>query len=602
MYMNGATVTSRGAHFRVWAPSCRSIDVIIRSNSKTVPLKAQKGGFFEGDVPGARAGDLYWFRLNGTDNLPDPCSRYQPEGPHGPSQIIDPKKFKWTDRKWKGTALQHQVIYELHIGTFTKEGTFKAAQRELKELKKFGITIIEVMPLAECAGRWNWGYDGVDFYAPYHVYGDPDDVRRFVNEAHKLGMAVILDVVYNHAGPDGNYLGRYSQYYFSKKHKTDWGDAINYDAAGSKNVRDFFIENACYWIREFHFDGLRLDATQNIIDDSPRHFLLELSERTRRAAGNRKIVIVAENDQLNMRLLEPIKKGGYGLDGIWNDDFSHSCRTAMTGFREGYYSDFAGDPQEFVSLINRFTLFQGQYSPFFKKFRGTPVRSEPASAFISYFQNHDQIATSVTGERIDRLTSPGQLRAMTMFWLLSPFTPMFFMGQEFQSSSPFLFFVDCNDELKPYVKEGRKEFLSMFPSYALPGTGPQIEKCCSSESFFDSKLDFSERKTHADMYEYHRKLLALRKSDPIISGKNREKMDGAVLGQKVFCVKHFGYDRQDRLLIVNYGPATNIPLAEPLLAPPATKHWKFLMNSGGPGALNWQTGEMPAECALLYTV
>jgi len=298
-----------------------------------------------------------------------------------------------------------QVIYELHIGTFTPEGTFDAAARELLELKRLGITLLEVMPIAAFPGRWNWGYDGVNLYAPSQMYGDVEALKRFINAAHAFGLGVILDVVYNHLGPDGNYLRAYSDDYFTDRYKNDWGDAINFDGPDSPEVREFFIRNACYWITEFHLDGLRLDATQNIYDAGPVHVLAELSRRTREVAWPRNIVLIAENEPQDIRCLLPIEQGGFDLDGMWNDDFHHAAQVALTGQREAYYTDYRGNPQEFISAVKRGFLYQGQYYKWQKQPRGTVVTSQPASAFILFTQNHDQVANTLHGERIHALTS-----------------------------------------------------------------------------------------------------------------------------------------------------------------------------------------------------
>ena len=308
-------------------------------------------GYFVGDVKDVRAGDTYRFLLDGEGPFPDPASRYQPEGPHGPSQIIDPSHFAWTDQAWQGIKLAHQVIYELHIGTFTREGTWRSASPQLPVLAELGITAIEVMPVAEFAGSFGWGYDGVDLFAPTRIYGAPDDFRAFVDAAHRCGIGVLLDVVYNHVGPDGNYLRKFSESYFTADHKTDWGEAINFYGQHSAPVREFYAANAAYWIKEFHLDGLRLDATQNVYDKSKDHILAEINRSARKAAGQRGIIVVAENEPQDTTLIRPQKEGGYGFDGLWNDDFHHSAMVALTGSREAYFADYLGSPQELLSSL-----------------------------------------------------------------------------------------------------------------------------------------------------------------------------------------------------------------------------------------------------------
>src|SRR5215831_5689192 len=415
----GAEVRAEGGvAFRVWAPAHREVAVVAE----------------------AAAGTLYRFRLGGaSDCVPDPASRFQPSGPSGPSQIVDSAAFSWSDQSWTGISIERQVLYELHVGTFTTEGTWHAAIEHLPALADFGITTIEMMPVAEFAGRRGWGYDGVDLYAPSHLYGTPDDLRSFVDRAHQLRLGVILDVVYNHFGPDGNYLRRFSPRYFSTRHTTEWGEAINFDDDAAP-VREFVSANAAYWIDEFHFDGLRLDATHQIFDTSPTHVLAEISARTRAAAPRRSICLFAENETQDTRILRPLEQGGYGFDALWNDDFHHAAGVALTGRREAYYQDYGGTAQEFLSMAKRGFLYQGQRSSWQRQRRGRPTRGVEQHRFVTFLENHDQIANAPTlgGERIWQLSGPGTCRALTALWLICPGTPMFFQGQEFASSAPFL--------------------------------------------------------------------------------------------------------------------------------------------------------------------
>jgi maltooligosyltrehalose trehalohydrolase len=608
----GTEVLSNGVRFRVWAPKRKSVEVLIENgNENIIPLDPEGNGYFSRIIPNLEAGSLYRYRLDEDKKYPDPCSRFQPEGPHGPSMVIDPRAYRWSDSDWRGVEISGQVVYELHIGTFTREGTFDAAARELGELRHLGITLIEVMPVAEFPGRWNWGYDGVDIYAPAHVYGDAEAMKRFVDAAHGCGIGVILDVVYNHLGPDGNYLKEYSNDYFTDKYKTDWGEPLNFDGPGSKGVREFFIRNACYWIAEFHMDGLRFDATQNIYDSGPFHILAEISQRTRDVAGNRKIVLIGENEPQNVTCLAPVENGGYGLDALWNDDFHHSARVAMTGRREAYYTDYRGKPQEFISSIKRGFLYQGQRYKWQKQPRGTPVTWEPASAFVLYTQNHDQVANSLYGERIHILTSPSRYRAITALMLLAPETPMLFMGQEFSASSPFLFFADhCDEVLAGSVHQGRKEFLSQFPSYGSDEAQDQVSAPCALSTFERSKLDLSERESHAQIYLFHQDLLRLRREDPVIAAQRRDRVDGAVLGSSTLVIRFFGENRDDRLLVINLGTRFEYkPAPEPLIAPVSGGSWQLVWSSddpryGGPGITNscgkrgWR---LPGESAVLFS-
>lgn len=580
----GAEVVKEGVRFRVWAPKRKRVEVVIQGGRKERSRLTPEGnGYFSGTVPDLPTGSAYRYRLDGKEEYPDPCSRYQPEGPHGPSMVVDPRAYRWNDAEWKGIDLSGQVLYELHIGAFTKEGTFDEAAHQMEELKQLGVTLIELMPVAEFSGRWGWGYDGVDLYAPFHHYGGPDALKRFVDRAHAVGLGVLLDVVYNHLGPDGNYLKAFSDDYFTDRYKNEWGEAINFDGPNSKEVREFFIQNACYWISEFHMDGLRLDATQTIHDAGPVHILAELSQRTREAAGGRPIILTAENEPQQVKLLASVEKGGYGMDALWNDDFHHSARVALTGRHEAYYTDYRGEVQELLSSVKRGFLYQGQHYLWQKKQRGSAVTTEPASAFIFYLQNHDQIANHVRGERIHLLSSPAHCRAMTALLLLAPETPLLFMGQEFAASSPFLYFADHAQELALKVSAGRKEFLAQFPSYAGPEAQEQVPDPASVSTFERSKLDFSERRLHSDTYRLYEDLLRLRREDPVIAAQARDRIDGAVIGPRGFVLRFFGAQGEDRLLILNMGEdLCYSPSPEPLLAPVPGGGWKLVWSSEDP--------------------
>jgi maltooligosyltrehalose trehalohydrolase len=539
-----------------------------RTARGSVPLTPEAEGYFAGHVASASAGTRYRYRLDDGEDCPDPASRFQPEGPHGPSEVIDADAFAWTDDGWPGVTREGQVIYELHVGTFTTAGTWEAASRELPELRRAGIALIEVMPIADFIGDFGWGYDGVDLFAPTRLYGRPDDFRRFVDRAHALGLGVILDVVYNHLGPDGNYLGWFSPDYFTSRHRTDWGDGINFDGPGSGPVREFFVANAGYWIDEFHLDGLRLDATQDIHDESPEHILTAIARRVREAAGRRTTFLVAENEPQNARLVRPRAEGGYGLDALWNDDFHHTAMVALTGRSEGYYSDHKGSPQELISAVKHGFLFQGQRYAWQKEGRGTPARGLARAAFVAFLQNHDQLANSLRGLRCHALTSPGRYRALTVLLLLGPHTPMLFQGQEFAASSPFLYFADLKPELAKSVRAGRAAFLAQFASLASPEAQAALPDPSDPLTFERSKLDLSERGRHTEAYALHCDLLRLRREDPVFRAQG--PVDGAVLGPEAFVLRFFGEGGDDRLLLVNLGGDLVVPaIPEPLLAPPA---------------------------------
>ncbi|HVZ88191.1 MAG TPA: malto-oligosyltrehalose trehalohydrolase [Polyangia bacterium] len=581
----GAEVLPDGrTHLRVWAPARGRVMVVHgEGRERSVPLPAEPGaaGMFAGFVDGLRAGDRYAFRLDDDPHAyPDPASRFQPDGPHGPSEVIDPATFTWTDAGWRGIAPRNRVIYELHLGTFTPEGTYAAAAERLPHLADLGVTLIELMPVAEFAGRFGWGYDGVDLWAPSHLYGRPDDLRRFVDRAHALGVGVILDVVYNHFGPDGNYLAEFSADYFTDRYANEWGAAINFDGPGSGPVRDLCVENAAYWISEFHLDGLRLDATQQIFDASPEHLVAAVGRRARETAGERVVFVVAENEPQEARLARPAAAGGHGLDALWNDDFHHTARVALTGHDEAYYSDYHGTPQELLSALIWGTLFQGQRYAWQKQPRGTPAFDLPLESFVLYLENHDQVANTIHGARLATAVAPGLLRALTAATLLAPSTPMLFQGQEFGSTRPFLYFADHGPELRAKVEAGRQSFLAQFPSAATPAARAALRPPADERTFTDCKLDWSERERHGGTLALHRDLLRLRRSAPFATAA-RERMAGAVLGPATFVLRFFGDG--DRLLVVNLGRDFAAPaVAEPLLAPPAGQRWGLAWSSEDP--------------------
>ncbi|HKX28121.1 MAG TPA: malto-oligosyltrehalose trehalohydrolase [Blastocatellia bacterium] len=610
-------IAGRGAHFRLWAPRRHRVEVVIEGgpgfdhHARSFELEAEAPGFFSGLIESAGDGTLYRFRLDDDSYLyPDPTSRFQPEGPHGPSQIVDPVTFEWTDQKWRGVEREGRVVYEMHIGTFTREGTWRSALPELEALADLGINVIEVMPVAEFPGRFGWGYDGVNLFAPTRLYGGPHDFRRFIDRAHALGIGVILDVVYNHLGPDGNYLRAFAHDYFSTRHHTDWGEAINFDGENSEPVREYFLSNAAYWIDEYHLDGLRLDATHCIYDDSADHILAALNRRLRETARGRSVLIVAENEAQEVRLAQSPERGGYGLDILWNDDFHHSAMIAMTGRREAYLTDYLGRPQEFISAIKYGYLYQGQWFGWQKQRRGSADFSLPPSAYAIFIQNHDQVANSGRGERCHLLTSSGRYRAMTALLLLAPGTPMLFQGQEFASSSPFLFFADHQGELGRLVKEGRHRYLTQFRSLATPEMQARLDDPGAYETFNRSKLDLAERETHAETYRLHRDLLRLRREDPIFSRQLRGGVDGAVLDAEAFVLRFFAGEEAagDRLLFVNLGADLQLGSApEPLLAPPAGQEWEIMWSTeapeyGGQGTAALETPEkwlVPGHAAVV---
>jgi maltooligosyltrehalose trehalohydrolase len=577
-----------GVHFRVWAPRRKHVAVVLETGSSrervTFALPPETGGHYAGVIADARPGTLYRFQLDDDTNLyPDPASRFQPQGPHGPSQVIDPSSFAWTDTFWRGVPCAGQVLYEMHIGTFTREGTWEAASRELPELAAAGITVLEVMPVADFPGRFGWGYDGVNLYAPTRLYGGPEDFRKFVDRAHAAGLGVILDVVYNHLGPDGNYLKQFAEDYFTDRYKNEWGEALNFDGVNAGPVREFFTANAGYWVAEFHIDGLRLDATQQIFDVSAEHILAAITRRVREAGGKRSTYVVAENEAQHGKLVRSLEQGGDGIDALWNDDFHHSAMVALSGHNEAYYSDFLGSPQEFISAVKWGYLYQGQCYSWQHKRRGTPTLDLHPSKFVTFLENHDHVANSARGLRCHQLTSPGRYRALTALLLLGPGTPMLFQGQEFAASSPFLFFADHNEELKQLVRKGRTEFLEQFRSLKSPA----IQRCFADPgnptTFESCKLNFGERERNAWAYALHRDLLKLRRDEPVFHNARPRGVDGAVLGAQAFVLRFFGVGGNDRLVLVNLGRDLHLERApEPLLAPPENHVWDILWSSEDP--------------------
>ncbi len=591
-----------GVQFRVWAPKRRRVEAVLESGSQpAVPLRLEDQGYFSGVVESARAGSLYRFRLDEDPKLyPDPASRFQPEGPHGPSQVIDPSSFRWTDRSWQGCRREGQVIYEMHVGTFTPEGTWDSARRELPVLADLGVTLLEVMPVADFPGRFGWGYDGVALFAPTRLYGGPDDFRRFIDAAHDAGLGVVLDVVYNHLGPDGNYLREFSNDYFTNRYDNEWGDALNFDGPNSGPVRAFFQANAAYWIAEYHLDGLRLDATQQIFDRSPEYMVSAIARSAREAAAGRTIVLIGENEPQDVRLLRPRSAGGCGLNALWNDDYHHSAQVALTGRNEAYYSDYLGNPQEFVSMLKHGFLYQGQRYSWQKKRRGTPTLDQPPAAFVVFLQNHDQVANSGRGWRCHQLTSPGRFRALTALTLLGPNTPLLFQGQEFCSSSPFLFFADHKPDLARLVAAGRRQFLSQFPTIAQPNMQQNLASPEAPETFQRCKLNPEERKRHAEAWALHRDLLHLRRTDPVFRAPRLGGVDGAVLGPEALVLRFFGGEHGDRLLLLNLGRDLHLnPAPEPLLAPPEQAHWELLWSSEDPRYGGYGTPPLETEANWL---
>lgn len=525
----GANLTSDGCTFVLWAPSVAQAEVrVVYPRETRVPMKMDSRGYYRAEVNGIGPGTGYFFRINGASDIPDPASRYQPEGVHGPSEVVQ-NAFAWTDSHWFGLPLRDYIIYELHVGTFTAEGTFDAVIPYLAELRELGVTALEIMPVAQFPGKRNWGYDGVGFYAVQNSYGGPEALKRLVDTAHGHGLAMILDVVYNHVGPEGNYLSNLAPY-FSDTYKTPWGPALNFDGPHSDGVRQFFIDNALQWQEEFHFDALRLDAVHAIRDVGALPFLRELKERTaaRAEALNRRFHLIAESDLNAPRFILPPVIGGYGCDAQWADDFHHCLHVLLTDERRGYYEDYVGGLEQFAKVWREGYAFTGEYSPYRKARHGQPADGTSLRQFVVCAQNHDQIGNRKTGDRLTTLVDFETLKLAAGCVLLSPFTPLLFMGEEYGEPAPFQYMVDHADEaLLKAVQKGRRE---EFASFAWSGDVPDP---ASEATFTRSRLNHSlrEKGNHHKLLRYYRKLMRLRKEHACITTVERRDMEVTARGK-----------------------------------------------------------------------
>jgi maltooligosyltrehalose trehalohydrolase len=507
--------------FRVWAPLADRVDLAI--HGQKLAMQAAPGGWFASEDVDAAPGDRYGFCLDGGEALPDPRSPSQPDGVHGLSAVVDHHGFAWSDAAWRGAPLGAAVVYELHTGTFTAEGTFDAAIARLPDLVDLGVTAVELMPVAEFPGERGWGYDGVGLYAPHHAYGGPGGLRRLVDACHAHGLAVVLDVVYNHLGPDGNHLGRFGPY-FTDRHRTPWGDALNLDGPDSDEVRRFIIDNARTWLRDYHLDGLRLDAVHAIVDTSAVHLLEELAAEVHalQAELGRSLWAIAESDLNDPRLVRPPEAGGHGLDAQWSDDFHHALHAALTGEDRGYYTDFGG-LQPVARTLRRVFAVDGSYSRWRRRRHGRAATGLPGDRFLGYLQNHDQVGNRAAGERSAALMNAGRLRIGAALVLCAPFVPMLFMGEEWGASTPFQYFTDHRDSgLARAVSHGRRSEFAAFGWRPEDVPDPQDEA-----TFARSRLDWTERdrEPHRGLLDWHRRLIALRRSHPALGDPRRGQVD-----------------------------------------------------------------------------
>jgi len=511
----GAKPYRDGVQFRVWAPRAPFVSLRIIGQQRETPMEKEEKSYFAAFVKDLSLGAKYFYLLGGGRPRPDPVSRSQPEGVHGPSEVIDPDQFEWEDEDWKGAPLEEMILYEIHTGAFTSEGTFDAVVPFLNYLKDdLGVTAVELMPVAQFPGGRNWGYDGTFLYAPQNSYGGPDGLKKLINACHRKGLAVLLDVVYNHLGPEGNYLGEFGPY-FTDRYHTPWGAAINYDGPESDEVRRFIVGNGLYWITEYHVDGLRIDAIHGIFDFSARHILDEIREAAHRQAKRlgRQVAVIAESNLNDVRVINPSSKGGYGLDGQWNDDFHHSLHTLLTGERNGYYRDF-GDFQQLVKALREGFVYNGQYSSYRKRRHGSSSKHLPPKKFVVFSQNHDQVGNRFKGDRLSTLVSFEALKLAAGIVLLSPNIPLLFMGEEYGEEAPFQYFVSHSDPaLIEAVRRGRKEEFSAF------GWGEEIPDPQDIDTFLKSKirLDHHDQEKHITLFKLYKRLIQIRKEIPSLA-------------------------------------------------------------------------------------
>jgi len=605
----GAQVEETGVGYRVWAPDHQQLTVLIHPGAKRsaaalkrmarggeeadatfqftadrrLALERNENGYFTGFDAAGQAGDLYFFESEKGERLPDPATRFQPYGVHGPSECIAPSAYEWRTQHWERPAWKGQVIYELHIGTFTEDGTYLSAIERLDHLVELGVQAIEIMPLADFAGDRNWGYDGVCLYAPSHSYGRPEDLRALIDAAHQRGLAVILDVVYNHFGPDGNYLGAFAGGYFNPSHHTPWGSAFHFDGQGSQPVRDFFVGNAAYWLDEYKFDGLRLDATHTIEDHSELHILTEIAQTVHARGG----FVIAEDERNSSTLLE---ETGHHLDAVWSDDFHHQVRVALTSSRESYFAAYPGTSDSLAATLDQGWFYTGQtYSFWNNKNRGTDARHLSPHSFVYCIENHDQVGNRALGERLEHLVSPEQFRAASMLLCLSPYVPMIFMGQEWAASSPFQFFTHHHGELGRAISKGRRK---EFGNLHVGLREEDIPDPQELTTFVRSKLNWREvgDGNHAQVFAFYREALRLRREWIQGFTDSRDHWTVTVVDAAVV-IRYQKDDEPAALLVVALSPG-EIASADtyPILAKTPGRRWRALLQTesaryGGAGRL-----------------
>ncbi len=577
-----ASLSEGRCRFRVWAPAARTVEVrLLGSPERLVPLDPRDRGYYEGIVDGVAPGTLYVYRLNGETDRPDPASRSQPQGVHGPSQVtVGGKAFPWTDERWAGLPLPAYIIYELHVGTFTPDGTFDGVISRLDDLAALGVTAIELMPVAQFPGSRNWGYDGVYLYAVHPAYGGVEGLRRLVDACHRRDLAVVLDVVYNHLGPEGNYLGEFGPY-FTDRYRTPWGSALNFDGPVSDEVRRFFVENALYWVTEFHIDALRLDAVHAIMDHTARTFLEELAEavHAQRERLRRRVYVIAESNLNDPRIVRPSELGGYDLDAQWSDDFHHALHALLTGERTGYYADF-GTLHDLEKAFTDGFVVSGGYSTFRRRRHGAPSQDIPATQLVVCTQNHDQVGNRAQGDRLSRLVSFEALKLAAGTLLLSPFIPLLFMGEEYGETAPFVYFTSHTDPaLAEAVRRGRR---AEFAAFAWQGEVPDPQ---DETTFLRSRLSPTLRREgrHRTLLEFYTELIRLRRTLPALASLTKDTME--VRGweeERVLSVRRWN-GRSEATVVFNLADAPRS-----LRIPLPTGRWIAQLDSaderwGGPG-------------------
>ncbi|MBI4492576.1 MAG: malto-oligosyltrehalose trehalohydrolase [Chloroflexi bacterium] len=605
----GARPVAGGVRFRVWATAASRVEAELHGAAKRyVPMELGGDGAWEATVPGCGPGTRYKYRLNEQTSFPDPCSRSQPEGVHGPSEVLDPEAYSWHDRSWPGLDARGLVLYECHVGAATPEGTFDSLIGQLDRLRALGIGALQVMPVAEFPGRRNWGYDGVYPYAPTATYGGAAGLKRLVDAAHQRGLGVILDVVYNHLGPEGNYLRQFSPDYFTSRYQTPWGDAVNYDGPNSHWVRKYVIDNARYWVQEYHLDGLRLDAAFKIHDSSQPHVLQELTQAVRAClAPERPAVLVAETSENEVYYCLPTSSGGYGFDAAYADDFHHALRRYLTGDHEGYYQDYQGTLAEVARIINQGFLYEGEWSRFWGAARGTPARQQPPWQFLYCLENHDQVGNRALGDRLHHALDLDRYRVASALLLLVPYTPLLFMGQEFAASSPFQYFTDHGPELGRLIAAGRRQEFAAYAAFADPASAARIPDPQAESTFLGSRLKLDElaRSPGVEVQRLYQELLRLRRDDPVLARQDRHAARAQALSADLLAL-HGWHGDEHRLLLANFGAAAEVRVSD-FLGGGVPSGWRPLLDTnelrfGGRGALAAAQGgrvAVPARSAVL---